>query len=222
MTLRWPAKAVKDGGRKNMQLLSLQRWHWIAVGLLVGLACGGVREAQRDFSDELRGSGRAIASRREFEEALVTRYANVPRFKDLLVYPHRLPPRTRGGRDVHLVRGNYFDGTLRPQPDGRMAARWEPAYYIAPVPYRTGGAAGAGESNAQTSFPSVREYLSSLRASAKVEHRYAYWWWTTRPLFVWSAGAVLLIGLVWPTVINLLTFGNLGRPARQSPRRCLA
>lgn len=170
-----------------MRLCIIRRWQWIIIGLVVGTGYGLLRCGQ-DL--DLSGFERIIAARGEFESALLTEQQGIRRFHSLVVYPARLAD----GTAVQVVAGKYFDGTLETVGQERWA-RWRPACYIAE--------------------PSdIASYLNSL-ASRGVTYRYA--WWRNRPwaAALGAAGGVAIVGVVWPTLLNLIAFGSLRRPPEE-------
>jgi hypothetical protein len=195
----------------DMGVAAVPRWAWVVAGLVVGLLHGSLREwastvdPTDDYDVLLTDQGR-------FESALVDERLGHRLFKDVTVYPHWLPSRSTGGkRLVHLVTGSYWDGNTTVR-GGEVVARWDPACFVAPVPYvPTHQGAGAATSTPGT----VLDYLATLKIERGVQYRYAWWWWTARPLFTSTLAAALLIGGVWPTVVNLLAFGRLTRPPRE-------
>ena len=190
-----------------MGITSLRRWHWVAIALAVGLTHGAVWQAAApDLADGLDDFEAVITDQARFEHAVVTEVQGVRLFKDLTVRPQWV--RTPGGAPqlVHLVTGTYWDGTPQ-RRDGQLQARWAPACFVAPTPYPRLASGGP------LPFNSVREYLQSLGAASGVRFTYAWWWWATRPMFISVCAALVVIGGVWPTVINLLNFGTLSRPA---------
>lgn len=191
----------------------LHRWHWVVIALLVGFGGGALRQNAYDFEDELDTYGTLIPSQRRFEEAIVTEVQGQRMFKNLVVYPYHLRD-GHGDRLVHIVTGWYWNG--RPEViNGQPQARYTRGCYLAASPYRpldpTDGA-WTGQTVAVGPSFTVLDYLKSLHASAGVQYRYAWWWWAVRPLSLWALGSVLLIGVLWPTFINLWTFGTFSRP----------
>jgi hypothetical protein len=62
----------------------------------------------------------------------------------------------------------------------------------------------------------VRDYLKDLSKTepgAAVQFRFAWWRRPAALIALWTAGSTLLIGGVWPTVLNLLTGAGFGRRA---------
>lgn len=194
-----------------MRLSSLTRPNWIAIALLVGLAHGSVREWSRAAVDPLDDYEVLITDQRQFEHALVTQSHGQPLFRDVVVYPHWVRDGRGGRRLLHLVTGGYWDGRPR-NVNGALQARWEPACFVAATPYLVQDAAGQVRE-----LPTVLDYLAQLRAKQGVRYRYAWWWWLKRPMAVSTVASLVLVGGVWPTVLNILLFGSMYRPPTERP-----
>ena len=185
-----------------MRVSALRRWHWVVIALVIGLGGGWIRQATVDFEDQLDGYGKLITSQRQFEEALVGQVEGIRQFKDITVYPYQVRSSNGSKRLVHIVTGRYWNGQAVME-HGQLKARFVLSCYLATVPYRPLGARSAG---------TVLEFLQQLRNSDNVQYRYAWWWWAVTPMSIWLLGSLVLIGGVWPTVINVLAFGSLARP----------
>lgn len=192
-----------------MNVASIRRWQWMILGLLAGAIYGYVREASADFTQDLASYNARRISQREFEAALTQKIQGRPCLTDLVITPHHLPGTRQQTITLHVVSGLYCDGRTQIE-EGQRALRWEPAYFVASTPYRT--VAPSTRSADAKEFENVAAYLGSLSLREAVPFQYARWWWITRPQFVWTTVGFLLIGGVWPPVINLLTFGTMGRP----------
>ena len=204
-----------------MNVTALRRWHWTLIGLLVGALYGYVRESSANFYDELTSFNSRRIGQREFEAAIISDFHGKRRFTDLSVRPYRLAASGGPTVTVHVVSGLYFDGRTQVE-NGRVAARWEPAYFVASLPYfpipappRTAPATGPAGGTAGTSaqLDNVMAYLRSPPRGGSIPFEYASWWWLSRPQVLWTCIGVLVIGGVWPTIVNLLAFGMLLRPA---------
>jgi hypothetical protein len=199
-----------------MNVTSIRRWHWMVVGLLAGALYGYVRESSANFYDELTSYGARRIGQREFEAAVTKQFHGKAGFSDLVITPHRLIATGGPAVTVHVVYGLYWDGRTQVE-NGRIAARWEPAYFVASAPYfptrasATTTAPAAAPAAAQ--LDNVMAYLRSPPGGKAAPFEYSSWWWATRPLFVWTCAGFALLGGVWPTVVNLLAFGTFRRPA---------
>ncbi len=108
---------------------------------------------------------------------------------------------------MYIVSGDYFDGQLETLDASHRQAVWRRACFIAPTPFHPlDRQVGQFAMNA-----TILDYLDRLGAKG-VGYRYAWWdhpgWiWT-----IWLGGSVVVIGILWPTVINLIAFGSVWRP----------
>ena len=200
-----------------MKVESIHRWQWMLSGLIIGLLCGWLRDVNSNFADELATYGRRIGQR-DFERGIVNKFHGRAQFSDIVVHPYRLSGSSSGAAHVDVVEGLYFDGQTQIE-NGKLAARWEPAYFVASMPYRpvttSNGGAIAVRPAAAPSFDDVASYLASLPQTAGVQFRYDSLAWLTRPIFIWTAGGFVLVGLIWPTIVNLLVFGSIRRPREE-------
>ena len=187
-----------------MRVSALKRWHWILIALAVGLLGGWVRQSTTDFEDHLDTFGK-LMSQRQFEEALVGKVEGIRQFKDVTVYPYEVRSQNGSRRLVHIVAGRYWNGEVKVVM-GQGRAHFDPYCYLAAVPYRPldGGKQGT-----------VLDYLDQLHKTAGVQYRYAWWGWAATPFTQWVFFSLVLIGGVWPTIINLLTFGSFSRPREE-------
>ena len=197
-----------------MNVASVKRWQWVAVGLLVGLALWGAR--RWGAAGGLYADGRCINDQGTFERALLRKVGGRPLFKDVHVHRQRLADGKLGSREVHVVTGRYCTG--RPDASDNQY-HWRPAVFIASIPYQPkSGARSSLDSKALARFdtspsPTVVEFLAAVeRANGP---SYAHAWWETYPALSRIGGSVLLIGVVWPTLVNLLAFGRLTRPREE-------
>jgi hypothetical protein len=192
-----------------MNLLSLNRWQWLAVGVGVGLLVGGAR---RWYTDGRPPAGECITLQESFEQRLLTRIGGQPQFKNVFVSRQALD--AGGGRReiVDLVTGKSCDGTV--QPDGKY--HWNPAYFIAPIPYRPKTDLRDGLAGKSVEHAGVTDFLRLARAHGGPSFTNA--WWETYPFASRLAIAVIAIGLIWPCLIDLIVYGRLLRPRESKVR----
>ena len=108
---------------------------------------------------------------------------------------------------MDLVTGMYLAETHADPATGQVTGRLRRYTYVAPVPYHPKHAPAAPPVRGDT----VTAYLNSL------EVRYVRAWWADPryAALLWVGGSVIAVGLVWPTLINLLVYGRWRRPPEQ-------
>ena len=198
----------------------MSRLSYITIGLVAGLIVGGVRTAGLNFATELAAFHGQRIGQRDFERAVVTTIHDRPAFTELTIYPYVLNGASSAeATRLHVVSGLYCDGQPRYDSSGKQALYWSSAYFVASVPFH---AVGPGEGIVSTvqagaEFEDVRAFLASANPVHHLPIRYAWWWWFAQSLVVWPAAGFVVVGLIWPTVLNLLTYGTCFRP--RSPER---
>jgi hypothetical protein len=188
-----------------MQLRSVRRWQWMLIGIILG---AGFAQLRGGGAGDLSRYERIITGRREFEDALVSQQQGVRRFTNLVVYPARLSDASGGSRSVHIVAGDYFDGKLE-MINGDLCAKWRYGCFIAEAPFRHRGKDGLVGSHG-----TVMDYLGGL-ASQGVTYTYAWWAEPKWCFALWMGGGFVVIGIMWPSIINLLAFGSFFRPKQE-------
>ena len=176
-----------------MSVAALKRWHWLVISVIVGL---GLAYVNRITSADFPAYGDSLRQQATFEASLVQLIGSDPRFKDLVVQRCRVPKLG----EVDFVYGRYCNGQV--EKDG--AYHYRPKYFVAPVPYRP---TGEIDTVPTRDFGSIREFLGTINVP------YTHAWWRSYPTATWLSGSVILLGLVWPTLINLIVWGRWTRPA---------
>lgn len=186
-----------------MSVHSLKRWHWLLLGAVLGLLLGVGREwTLRDLSHY----GESLNGFEVLERGLARPASDAPVIRNVRV--HRQVLQAGNAREaVHLVCGQYRDT----QPDSAGELRWHPFVFVAGIPFHPPGT--ASESNDLPGSPSatVLNFLSEMRL--KYGLRYTNAWWDTYPKLTWLLAAVLTVGVLCPTLIDLWFYGRLIRPA---------
>src|SRR5947209_3549010 len=179
----------------RMYLARLKRWQWIVLALLVGFTGGYVRQAAMDFDDKVDTYGLLQPKHGKFEKSLTTDWGGHRQFKDIVVYPYKIPNKKGAHQIVHIVSGRYWDG--KPQiVQGETVANYTKMFYLAPVPYKP-------VTPLQEEFPAtgtVIDFLKQMQKSHGVQFRYAWWWWAVTPTAVWLTFSLVVIGGIFPTI----------------------
>jgi hypothetical protein len=202
-----------------MRVRDVRRWQWLVLGALVGLLLWGMH---RPGGAGLALEGECINDQRTFEQRLMKSIAGRPLFADVKVSRHRAVAAPGRVEEVYLISGTSCDGAVR--EDGKY--HWGPAFFVARAPYHPAtlpAPAGSDGSKVAQRWerlerPTVIDFLRLAEAAGGPGFTVA--WWDTYPFAAWFGGAVFLIGIVWPCVIDLIVFGRLVRPrARSVPGR---
>jgi hypothetical protein len=159
---------------------------------------------------DVHGYGLILPDQQQFENALIQDYKGTRLFSDPVVYPHRTTDTSGKSSLVYIVSGRYWDGHPQ-EKNGKVVAEWLPRCFIARTPYKPRIGLSDSTGRVVDEFPTVIGFMAALHDRYGVSYRYA--WWAAHPLWTSLIACVILIGGVWPTVINLLTWGKLTRPA---------
>jgi hypothetical protein len=165
------------------------------ISVVVGVGLG---RAMRLTPEDFASFGTALNSRHRFETALVDRIGDGGGFPDIRV--SRCWVAGLGERDI--VRGLYCSGV--PEKDG--AYHWRAYFVDAPVPYVAVSEEGARRL-AGVKEPSVRDLMGAMKVP------YTHAWWQSHPMATWVTLSILIIGVLWPTLVNRMAFGRWTRPA---------
>ena len=192
-----------------MRLERVKRWQWVVLSLVVGVALAYARRADPEALIARLGEG--IADQRWFEQEVarkvpLTDGSALRAFDRLTVYPMTLHDRA-GRRRVQVVAGMHLnEGVAGAAP---QTGRLRPYFFIAPVPFQP----LAGR-NAASPGSFVTDYLDRLKGDGVT---YAYAWWADARVAAtaWVGGSFVLIGLLWPTFVNLVAFGSFQAPREE-------
>jgi hypothetical protein len=203
------------------RLIAIRRWQWLLIGLAVGALVGSVRRAVAPITPDDEFLDRypvVLTEQATFEAALADEVQGHRRFEDIIVYPGQAVSSGTTPR-LYFVTGQYWDGREQFQ-DGQAVARWVPACFVTRGPYTPVLSAAATR---PASYPSVLAYLENLQARGKLQFRYAWWEWLTDGIALWTVGAALVVGGIWPCLVDLYAFGSLRRPreAEEKPRAAM-
>jgi hypothetical protein len=176
-----------------MGIEDLKRWHWIVIGVVLGTVLAGARLMVQP--DEMDSADTRISAE-TFAYGLgqsTGGSANLPLFRNITVYP------TQNGLD-------YVTGEqLMPIP-GTRKYQYKSVSFHGARPFRAGG----------SSTPSVRDFIErTQKARSGVSYTYAWW---ADPKFVWVTwigGAVLVVGVIWPTLLNFMIGAGWGRHRKE-------
>jgi hypothetical protein len=181
---------------------NIKRWQWILISQIVGTGLGYIQHLP---TADWRSAFGDTLTQQQFEEGLFREQSGLKWFRNLVIYPESVDD---GNKRVRLliVSGEYFDGNFENRNGSRVAV-WKPKCFIAEGPFEP------ITPNAKTKQgATVIDYLNTVKGAS-----FAYAWWRDpkRAMGLWMAGSFLVIGLIWPTLINLIAFGSFSRPKEE-------
>ena len=197
-----------------MRIEDLKRWHWIVIGLVVGLVLAYASVwAGKNAPPRARDSIGAW----EFQENLHgPTVAGNPRVRDITYY------RRGNAYVVNLeVLKNRDDTTWVYQPR-ELYTRTTPFQPVIPPEGVPPGFFFRRTGNRPLKPPTpkytIADYLQDVaKHNPKVTPRHAWWKESKATMAWWTLGGVVLIGGVWPTVVNLLIGAGFGRRKKEEP-----
>lgn len=187
-----------------MGIEDLKRWHWIVLGGLLGGVLGYMN-ASLEPAETLR-----TVDQVRFERALREKpRQDNPIVKDLIIYPPRYSPATR--KTVWLATFDWLQ-----QTKNRGEYKYTSWAFLAEEPFKP----TLNRSKTADSNLNIRDHVAALAQKPEYAHlSYNYAWWTEpRWIYaIWIGGTVLVVGGVWPTIINLLIGAGFGRKREKDP-----
>ena len=226
-----------------MELARLKRWHWMLIGVAVGLLIGYVRSITSNDVDAQ--DIREGISQFRFEQALARPIHGTQdrlQIKDITVY--RVVEQGQVSYVATLMYV-YTDSVVEGMRNGKLRAADAPyrlhAYRptdselreaLAAIKKKSGGAAQEKSEGIVASLRRICEtlyikpadppggLLEYLRLVTDFKGRhvdFTYAWWNQPrvQLTAWSVAGFVGVGLIWPTIVNLIAFGKFFRPAEK-------
>jgi hypothetical protein len=176
-----------------MRIEDFKRWHWIVIGLVVGVVMAYMRTSL--VTPDETASYRRGVSAFEFLTNLRRPVTGngFPWVSDIVVYPP-------------VMNKNYVTAKmLEIQPDGRGIYRL--VKFNGEIPFKV-----ARFSDPKSKTYSVRDFLNDEKAKQpNLKYTFAWWELPTAAYALWIGGGLILIGGVWPTLVNVMIGAGLGR-----------
>jgi hypothetical protein len=221
-----------------MDLLDLKRWHWMLIGLVAGALWSASRlfygfdlpnddgpvTLQRNFAWLLVATERA--------PAIVLDEGSNIYLSDLQLHPPVTDAEPGAGRATKAsgTPVQWVTGTLHRHRFRQPMSEWStsPFRYKAALPYVPSPVydpitqdwimAGRAKPTVgyqkpqQATYATVQDYLKEVhRKYGPSVIPYRYCWWETRAaiLTIYPLGGLVIIGIIWPTLLALLTATGL-------------
>lgn len=203
-----------------MDLQDFKRWHWIVIGLIVGLALS-VAFSDHDVDQESGMRDKEI-KQLDFERAAFSRNhaSGEPILQTVIVEP--------AVDAAHNEQKQIVRGTRLRYSDKYKKEFTIPFYYYADVPYKpielpngvqwtAGGSVLEFLHLAQRtmSLPADGKNKQPWQGASAMRIRYGWEYQTRWNMLLWALGGMIVIGGVWPTLFDALIGAGLG-PARKA------
>jgi hypothetical protein len=185
-----------------MGIENLNRFHWIIIGALAGIA---MAYAWANTGDNVEGITRAEPVYFERDVVQTDPVSKLPLITGIVIHPPE--PSPADGCDVNLVTYKR----LAKDKTGRIG--WLNRWIIARIPYVP---AIRGRVSLDPKTLTIQTYLAELaKTNDVVKFREGWWYVPKYAMMVGAAGGVLLIGGLWPTLLSVMSGAGLG-PRRKT------
>jgi hypothetical protein len=204
-----------------MEVGSIKSWHCLFIAIVLGLSVGAARQWAGDPSNPANIPAELTGQQLRFEDAVLGQLEGNPLATNITVTPRQMRGRDGKSHLFHVVSADVSSGLAEKTSAGRRLNR-RPTLFLMPVPYqprvplenlRGPALPDPAAEFARASTPTVLDFLRLAQISRGTEYSYA--WWEVHPMLVWTAGSVLVIGILLPAGVNLLAFGSLRRPREE-------
>ncbi|HTL28823.1 MAG TPA: hypothetical protein VL282_06380 [Tepidisphaeraceae bacterium] len=176
-----------------MDIQDLKRWHWVVIGIVLGAILAGARMMVEP--DETNTADTRISAE-TFAYGLGQTTGgkqNLPLFRNIIVYPTQ--------NDLDYVTAEQ----LMPIP-GKRTYQYKVVSFHGTRPFRAGGG----------NIPSVRDFIErAAKTNSHVTYRFAWWMLPNFILLIWIGGGALVVGGIWPTVLNVMIGAGWGRSKKE-------
>jgi len=199
-----------------MDIAAIRRWQWVLLSLIAGALLGYAR--QQGIEDLQHNFGNSITGQRNFESFVLGTVEGRHTFDNLKVHKQPMPDGKGGMMPGYVVTGTAFLGDYETE-NGKQIARWKPTFFATTGPFKPRTNLGQfnvrGGPDYAAKFrtikdPTVVDFLRILSDARGIPFRHA--WWNELSIGWWVLASFVILGLIWPTVLNLMVFHSWRRP----------
>jgi hypothetical protein len=190
-----------------MQIEDIKRWHWLLLGLIAGLAISFAWQDHDVVGDVYYARAEIKQPKFEQEALAKSRKSGQPILQNVRVEP---PVKDYANQLRQIVVGKRL--LLNTADDKEYLV---PFYFYAAVPYQPRIALSEADNKPFPANGTVLDYLRLAKAkNPSLGFRYA---WEFEPnwfIALCGAGGVVVVGIIWPTILNALMGAGFGRPPK--------
>ncbi|HWB54906.1 MAG TPA: hypothetical protein VG722_11960, partial [Tepidisphaeraceae bacterium] len=176
---------------------NLKRWHWALIGIVLGLL---IAYARNGVEPNYPVTLSVMTFQREL--GVNDLPGNQPRLIDIVLHPPSNPADSAYKKSVQIVtfRHAVYD-------EKRLGWLYKPAALKLELPFTPPGGGDYGGS--------FENYMKAMAAdNSNVKYSVAWWEVPNTQYELWAAGCLVVIGGIWPTILNLLVGAGFG-PAKK-------
>lgn len=191
-----------------MQIEDFKRWHWVLIGLAAGLIFAFAWQDHDVVGD--KNYELAEVKQNNFEREALSKTREQPGSVRAVLQEVRVEPPVRDYQNNvrQIVTGKRILFNTKDQ-------KWYPVrfYYYASVPYVPHLIPPLAAKDGKE--PTVMDFLAAAQKTNPLLHyRYAWEMESNWSFVLWAIGGVVVVGGIWPTVLNVLLGAGLGRPPK--------
>ena len=185
-----------------MEIENLKRWHWIAAGIVVGLALAYV------WSSVEPNRGRRGSADDLFRyAAMKDPKSGRPIVSAVVVHPAEQGPHGM----VNVVTYQKWMNDAKSKK-AVSVNHW----FVAEIPFVPPGQRPDGVAPNFT----ISDQLKEVQKRAPQLAIKSGWWTTTPATFaIWTLGSIVVIGGLWPTLLNVIVGAGYGHPRRAAEKK---
>jgi len=165
---------------------------------------------------------------------------SIKKTSDQFAYLREIAEDEASHRRTYAIAGVYYNGRPSANPKNNQWEKvWHPYFFIAPYPYKptrqfaVSGTVPQIKPTLTDKLQTLAEkvhlkdpdppdsalgYLKALKAQGRIDYTYEWWRAPRVSMAAWIAGCLVVIGGLWPTLVNLLVYGTLSRPIEEKAK----
>ncbi|HEY1683611.1 MAG TPA: hypothetical protein VGG19_02515 [Tepidisphaeraceae bacterium] len=179
-----------------MQVDQLKRWHWALIGIIVGLMIAYVRlgvEPDNPISMSPNGFANEVGDD-------IPNHPGSLIIKDIVLHPPSDANESAYKKSVQIV--TFKRAVYDEQLKGYV---YKPAALKVELPFQL----RRGSSDSYNG--KFIDYMKALQdENSAIKFHYAWWEEPRNAYLLWAGGCLVVIGGIWPTIINLMVGAGFG------------
>jgi hypothetical protein len=193
-----------------MQIEDFKRWHWMILGLIVGLMFAYMWQDHDVVGDKSYQLAEIKQNVFERDAMSKSRESGQSILQNIKVEP---PVKDYMGKSIQIVIGKRLRYSPKDQKEYLV-----PFYYYAALPYTQHFA--VPKAPPLPAGATVLDYLNNAKtANPLLRYRFAWEYQSQWYPVLWGLGGLVVIGGIWPSILRLLIGAGLGRPPKSAEEK---